>query len=377
MNPLIRDVKSLKAFEKNIEKTGYVLEFKVSSLLREHGWSVINNKYYLDDVQPTVREIDIVGYKAKIFSNFTIYTVLIISCKKSEENSWALISKDRDDKDPNIKWYPIHVWTNNKVIDFILNISSFQEKYFEFVRSRQLFAQIFAPTSHIYAFQEMNKISGAVKNDKNIFSSITSLMKAQGYEISSLIKRKRESCIYQFNLLSIVDTDLLEIYLNEIGPNAKKIDDAKYIGNYIINNQETCAKIHFISYPALKSFIDYYDNLNKCNLDFFETHYESFFENVMLDHKKIQVFIKEFTKDILWDIKYTLRRRNSYKENLKDLYLTWDQKKQIVLIELEINQDDIEFLNLDLKLKKEIGKSLKKFYSYTGEFAFAELDIPF
>ena len=34
-------------FEKNIEKTGYVLEFNVSSLLQKHGWSVINNKYYI------------------------------------------------------------------------------------------------------------------------------------------------------------------------------------------------------------------------------------------------------------------------------------------------------------------------------------------
>jgi len=367
----------LKAFEKNIEKTGYVLEFNVSSLLREHDWSVINNKYYIDDVQPTVREIDIVGYKAKIFSNFTLYTVLIISCKKSEKNSWALISKDRDDKDPNIKWHPIHIWTNNKVFDFILNSFSFQEEYFEFIKSRQLFTKIFAPTSHIYAFQEMNKKSGAVQNDKNIFSSITSLMKAQGYEISSLTKRKRESCIYQFNLLSIVDTDLLEIYLNENGPNAQKIDEAKYIGNYIINNKETCVKIHFISYPALKSFLDYYDSLNKCNLDFFETHYEAFFGNVMLDYKKKQVFIKEFTKDILWDINYALCRRNSSHENLKDLYLGWDKEKQIALIELEISQDDIDFLNLDLRVKKEIGKSLKKFYRYTGEFAFAEWDIPF
>ena len=57
----------MKDFEKNIEKTGYVLEFNVSSLLQKHGWSVINNKYYIDDVQPAVREIDIVGYKAKIF----------------------------------------------------------------------------------------------------------------------------------------------------------------------------------------------------------------------------------------------------------------------------------------------------------------------
>lgn len=50
--------------KKGIEKTGFRLEFDISNVLSEHGWNVINNKYYVDDQQETVREIDIVAYKA-------------------------------------------------------------------------------------------------------------------------------------------------------------------------------------------------------------------------------------------------------------------------------------------------------------------------
>ncbi|MBW2630583.1 MAG: hypothetical protein JRC90_02270 [Deltaproteobacteria bacterium] len=367
----------MEKFEENIEKTGYVLEFNVSSLLKKHGWSVINNKYYIDDVQPAVREMDIVGYKARIVSGFTLYTVLIISCKKSEKNCWALISKDRDDKDPNIRWYPLHLWANDKGLNYILNLPEFQEEYLELINSKNIFPKIFTPSSHIFAFQEMNKKSGSVQNDKNIFSSVTSLMKAQGYEISSLSKRKRESCIYQFNLLSIVDTDLLEIFLNEKGPSAHPIDEAKYIGNYIINNQETCVKIHFITYSALDSVLDCYDTLNSCNLNFFKNHHKSFFEDILIDYEKKEVFIKEFIEDILWYINHELRRHDNSHKNLKDLYLGWDKEKKIALIELEIDQDAIDHLNSDARTKAVVGKSLKKFYRYTGELLFSEVDVPF
>jgi hypothetical protein len=44
----------LKRFEINIEKTGFVHEHKVSSLLQAHGWSAINSKRYVDDIERKV-----------------------------------------------------------------------------------------------------------------------------------------------------------------------------------------------------------------------------------------------------------------------------------------------------------------------------------
>ncbi len=46
-----------------LEKTGFGLEYTVSSILENDGWTVINNKYYIDDVQGSAREIDIIAYK--------------------------------------------------------------------------------------------------------------------------------------------------------------------------------------------------------------------------------------------------------------------------------------------------------------------------
>ena len=92
-----------------IEKTGFVLEYHVSRALQAHGWNVISNKYYVDDLQETVREIDIVAYKTLMINHIRLYTTIILSCKKSESDAWVLLSKKRDPDDPNMDWYPVHV----------------------------------------------------------------------------------------------------------------------------------------------------------------------------------------------------------------------------------------------------------------------------
>ena len=77
-------------FLNGIRSTGFELEFLVSKSLMSEGWTVINNKYYIDDVQGSAREIDILAYKVTTKNKIQVYTVLIISCKKSSENTWAL-----------------------------------------------------------------------------------------------------------------------------------------------------------------------------------------------------------------------------------------------------------------------------------------------
>lgn len=110
----------LSLFEQGIKKTGFDLEFRISKILQDNNWTVINNRYYIDDHQETVREIDIIAYKASQLEDFLLLTTLVVSCKKSEENAWVLLSKNRDAQDPNVEWKPMHVWTNNKALNFTL-----------------------------------------------------------------------------------------------------------------------------------------------------------------------------------------------------------------------------------------------------------------
>jgi hypothetical protein len=119
----------LKDIVDGIKKTGFKLEFDIAQTLSKNGWNVITNKYYVDDLQETVREIDLVTYKATKVNHFYIYTVLIISCKKNEKDSWALLSKKPNPLDPNAEWLPVHAWSNDKALDYMIKDNGWKHNY--------------------------------------------------------------------------------------------------------------------------------------------------------------------------------------------------------------------------------------------------------
>jgi hypothetical protein len=51
----------------------------------------MNNKYYLEDTEESVREIDFVAYKVRKVQDVDVHTSVVISCKKGVENVWALL----------------------------------------------------------------------------------------------------------------------------------------------------------------------------------------------------------------------------------------------------------------------------------------------
>ncbi len=46
-------------YAQEINKTGFILEHKVTEILRKSGWSVISNKYYEDDFGDHFPELDL------------------------------------------------------------------------------------------------------------------------------------------------------------------------------------------------------------------------------------------------------------------------------------------------------------------------------
>src|SRR5437762_4381369 len=110
MSGRIHPVSDLNKIVEGIRRSGFILEHRVTEQLRAHKWTIIHNKYYLDDVQESAREIDLVAYKVTRYRDFVTYTALIVSCKKSDETAWAFLTRDRDVGNPNIDWYPVKIW---------------------------------------------------------------------------------------------------------------------------------------------------------------------------------------------------------------------------------------------------------------------------
>jgi hypothetical protein len=374
----------LKNFEKQIAKTGFPLEHRIGSLLRSSGWTVINNRYYVDDQEQSVREIDLVAYKVRLVQHFRVCTTLIISCKKSDQNVWALLARRKESFDPNLDQQPVHLWTNDKALSFVLAQSGWPRDYYNRAQELGVEGVLADPRVSVFAFQEMNRESGSPQNDRPIFSSITGLMKAQSYEMEALPRRRKTPSVYQFNLVSLVDTQLVQLYFKDSGQRATEVDEEHYIARYIINKRETFARIHFVRSDKFETALEDYGRLHAANCTIFSKLCDEFYLDVFSETKRTQVFLEEFESEIKLMLWSRLRSGLNLDAKFEGLWLYWAKKEHRVEVMIPDNVEMspvsdkvVAFLNNDKEAMHHVRKALEKYYRYTGPFSFGIDDLPF
>jgi hypothetical protein len=367
----------LKIFESQILKTGFVLENKVAVALKQAGWTVISNKFYVDDHEGSIREMDLIGYKCRRVAHINLYTVLVVSCKKSEANVWGLFTREANLSDPNTDWWPLHAWSNDKAINFQLTKPNAAKQFHEKAATSGVNETVAQPTLEVFAFQELDRKTGAPQNDKPIFSAITSLMKAQAYELGALPHRKKDPSVYQFNLVSVVDTDLVRLFFNGTSISASSIDSENYLARYIIKKKETFSRIRFLQAEAFESSIADYDRLHESNAKWVSELDSTFYHDVVRDHRRVEVFSKEFKESLLWYLNYSAKQKFHNDPKFESIWFYWEENSEFLSLQLNAEESVIEFLNSDVKLKAKTKEALQKFYRYSGKFEYAVDDIPF
>ena len=363
-------------FAKEIRKTGFVLENAVAQQLKAAGWTVISNKYYVDDSEEAVREIDIVAYRVSKVQHFDAYTVLIISCKKSETNTWALLARDINLKDPNSDWWPLHSWSNDKALQFQLAEPGHAKAFHESALASGVTDALSVPGVEVFAFQEMDRVSGRPQNDKPIFSAITSLMKAQAYEINALPARKKAPSVYQFNLLSVVDTDLVRLMFKGEEIACNPLQTEHYLARYIIRKKEIFSRIRFIHSSVFAEVLKDYGRLHLANCNWFSAKCDAFYKDLVKDWKRCSVLEDDFKAEIHWLISWRVERNFQRAIPIGKPGLYWNKAEEQLNIGLEVSDDVLEFLNTNDEIKNRTAKALKKVYRYEGPFIFT-FDIPF
>ncbi len=363
--------------KQGILSTGFKLEFDISNQLAAHGWTVINNKYYIDDLQESVREIDLLAYRSSVVQHFRVYTFLLISCKKSEENNWALLAKEIDFGNPNYDWLPVHAWSNDPALCFELNEADWRDEYFKTLKAQKATVASTKPKRHIFAFQEMNKATGKPKNDRNIFNSVVSLIKAQAYEMSALPNRIANPRVYQFNLASIVDSELYRIDFSDDEVEPKKVSEEVYVVGYIVNKEQTVCRVHFINAEKFDAQLSRYDKLHQANLIAFGRMCDSFYENVFSAHRYWSHLYSDFVKDLDWNVGMEIRKTIGKSVSLDGGWFYLDKKDKGLELAIDVDEEDAKLLEQNGGLKKNIAKSLKSVYRFEGEFRIAHDPIPF
>lgn len=365
-----------KKIEENICKSGFKLEHEISTILRNDGWSLITNKYYLDDNEESVREIDILAYKCKLISEITVFTTIIISCKKSESNNWALLARDIDKNDPNVDWQPFKGYTNNNALLYYLEKKEWSENYY--TKMLKTCPDIFKkPEVNIFAFQEMSKEKSTCQNDKNIFNAITSLMKAQAYELNGLkANRVKDTPVfYQFNLISVIESELIRIKFDDNKIEASTIESDDYISSYILNKKSSTSRIKFLTAKKFPESIKTYSKLHAENLLLVKNLDELFFADILLSRERAKLLLPEFRNKIkkyLWSPYYSATQERL---NIDSFDIAWDSRAGEAIIETDASRKIVSELNDDDACIKAAKKILQEVYRYNGRVYFEEAII--
>lgn len=370
-----------------ISYTGFPLEFQISSILKKHGWQTINNRYYIDDVKLIEREIDILAYKCKVDRNNKIafYTSLIISCKKSSTGLWAFLTTEKPTYDPNFKFFVLANKTSDKRLEKMLELKA--EDIERSFCSNESLDSIFKINRKIFGFQQLNKDSYKCEDDKKIYDSIITSIKALEYE--SNIKQNKKNIIsevdttfYNFNLISIFDGEMAEVYFEEENVKSDLVDNIMYINRHIINKKEKFYKVHFINSSKFEDYLNVYDKLHQVNYRTFNNLIEDFYSDIFKCEEKVEIYWKEFSRDINWIFNYTLHFKLNYESEKEAKKFNFEYENDILKIYYDgyWDIDDPEkdnLINKEQELIATTKKKLLKYFRYSGDFRFEEEPLPF
>jgi hypothetical protein len=381
----VLESKSLQEFVTGIQKTGYPLEAKTVQLLQRRGWNVISNKYYVDNDEDKPREVDVIAYKADTSNaDFDLYTVLIISCKKSENSSWAFLTRESNLKDPNANWQPVHFFVQHPGLEFLFkDQKKWAARYHELARELGVGQVLNVPEVEVFALQEMqnsgnkNKISGSPNGDSQMFNSVMSLMKAQFYEVA--VRRdvfRTKPVVYQFNLLSLADARFVRLHFSEDTIEPSSVQLEHYIARYIFNKEEIFSRIVFTTSDIFEELLEDYNKLHNANREIFSAQVAEFYKDILADPDRVDVLKGMFAKGV--ESKVRIASYGAFQPaplKIEISFLYWDKAESILKIDSGATDDELIFLNGD-KVRLATSALLKSIYHYDGRFEFIN-DIPF
>lgn len=366
----------LELVTEGLYKTGFPLEHEVTEAFRRASWNVLNNRFYLDDVDGKARELDLVVYQIHKSKDIEIVTTILVSCKKNEQSALTFMSRDKPRIDPNIDWQPVHYWTPQEPLRTYLETENWKNDYTS--KDKRLHEQIFTIQRDAFATQFMSRNTGSPQNDRPIFDSISGLMKALDHEIVALPARIKDGRIYIFNLVTVVDAPILDAQFSGTKIKPVEVSEFIYLSRYMVRKRDLAARIHFIAKSKISDLVDRYTRLAKHDGEFFSKLVEYAFEAIKTNKTIRDHFAKILAQRLGWRINDMLRRGGYRETVVDDIGLDYDEETSELVIDLSpVLQDGaLDYLNGKEELRKSVTKLLRDNTRYTGKFRFDVL-IPF
>lgn len=371
-----------------IDTTGFPLEHHLTEAFRRAKWSVLSNRYYVDDVDGRARELDLIAYRVHSFKDVDVYTSVLISCKKDAQHTWAFLSRARDNADKNIDWRPVHFWTDLEPLNTYLNHCDWKSRYFSNDKRSTQFAidvssdvfasQLIAPPGKTQPAREPKKANPAkpatAQNDSAIFNSISGLLKALDSEMSALPNRVRnKKRLYLFSLAVVVDAPLVDVKYSQGGVAVVPTSELLMLAQYMVSRRHLSAQVRFLQADRTKWFIEELDHLATANSRFFAGLVHDAYSAILTDDAVRKYFSGVLTARLKDTLNFILEKERA-QDQLGHIKL--GASDNTLILEIDTFGDAVVVLNENEKAQEVTKRALKQVCRFEGPFKFQE-DIPF
>ncbi|WP_186095804.1 hypothetical protein [Burkholderia gladioli] len=278
-----------------INQSGFPLEHWTSSLLRAEGWSVSTNFYYIDSDDKKPREMDIVASLETHLKSFKVKTVLLISCKKSQNYFWGFLRRPFPMENNRRNLFPTMITSKVPSVNYSLRNWGWQSDYCKFLAKNGLAKWFDVPRHDVFAHQQIPTGNKGKLNDGDMHSATMQLIKSQAYEMAGHHKGNVREVV-QFNLISITDGDFLALNFDE-GDLFKieEISEQVALTTYKIDNCDHDSRILYLTKKSFSDDVSLFKKLHKLNINFFSNEDVKFLDGAIFDAEKRSVYINDFT----------------------------------------------------------------------------------
>jgi hypothetical protein len=361
------DASIKKRIETAISKTGFLLEKYISDILENDGWSVINNRYYIDSITNTPRELDILAYKRRRYEDILHIITLLISCKKSENHDWVFLTKPIRNRD--IDLIPMTIYTNSEIIE----ATDYRKQLRDLIQDKfecdSPFFEIFGIENNVFAIQEIEK--DKPQNEKAIYSSFDSLLKAANFEMKSLPTRKTKTVLYTFNLITVFEGSMYEVNSENDTLDTNEVENIKYINRFIINNNESFYRLQFCKKEYFTELLKCYDQYFNAEHTLFRSVIDDYYTNCLENEKYLHAFKRKIDPEIKSIVKFHLKDIEK-QPPLDYWYRNTDNTMGISLPYGKYTDDEIKSLNTKEWLINAISRIFHRYFRYQGTVEFTE-----
>lgn len=370
-----------------IERSGFPLEHYIGLVLKKHGWQIITNRNYIDDIKGVEREIDVLAYKlySDKTENIEYITTLIISCKKSDKHKWCFLTRDIDVDDCNINWTPFHYCTSDDRLKYM------SEKHLDIIidryKSHRAVKHLYSFDNLVFAYQQLSEPANG-KDGKNgklcvgknddIYNSISTTIKAISNEKDSRLRAydyTEKQRYYTFHALSIFEGEMFDAHFDTNGTiDTQEIYNIKYLNRHIVGGIDDFYIVHFINRDIFDYRLCLFDYLHDENIKTLPKFITEYYKNILLEPDKLMIFWDAFSEEIISIITfYSIEIFDDY-DGSGIAGLTFGIKKNCLYINIldhfENPEETMERLNAHVVVREETKEALEQYYRYKGDFKF-------